>query len=81
MRTKKQIVIWICSLALLFSCVFSPTAFAVEEEQPSDQPVSEDVPSQKPESEEGIDEPVYGGVPDEPALSDSEQEPEKNIRR
>lgn len=76
MRTKKQIVIWICSLALLSSCVFSPTAFAVEEEQPSDQPVSEDVPSQKPESEEGIDEPVYGGVPDEPALSDSEQEPE-----
>ena len=50
MRTKKQVAIWICSLALLFSWIISPAAFAREGEQPSDQPVSEGVPSQKPEN-------------------------------
>ena len=79
MRTKKQVAIWICFLALLFSCMFSPAAFALEGEPPSDQSVSEGAPSQEPESEEGVDEPVDGDTPAEPPPSDPEQEPENNI--
>ena len=79
MRTKKQVAIWICFLALLFSCMFSPAAFALEGEPPSDQSVSEGAPSQEPESEEGVDEPVDGDTPAEPPPSDPEQEPKNNI--
>ena len=76
MRTKKQVAIWICSLALLVSWIASPAAFAQEGGPPSDQPVSESAPSQEPESEEDVDEPVDGDTPDEPPLSGPEQDPE-----
>ena len=73
---KKRVAIWICTLALLLSWIISPAAFALEGEQPSDQPVSEAAPSQEPESEEGVDEPVDGDTSDKPASSGQEQESE-----
>ena len=74
MRTKKQVAIWICSLALLVSWIASPAAFAQEGGSPSDQPVSESAPSQ--ETDESSEEtPVNEGAPDEvPASNDQEQE-------
>lgn len=74
MRTKKQVAIWICSLALLVSWIASPAAFAQEGDPPSDQPVSESVPYQ--ETDESSEEtPVNEGAPDEvPASNGQEQE-------
>ena len=51
MRTIKVFSIWICILALLVSYMFSTVAFATEGEQPSDQPVPEEMPSQEPEND------------------------------
>jgi len=82
MRTIKRSAIWICFLALLVSCMFSPAAFALEGEQPSDQPVPEGAPSQETDgNSEEI--PVNEGAPDEvPVPNDQEQEADEgNIER
>lgn len=73
MRTKKRLAIWICFLALLVSCVFSPAAFAQEGEQPSEQPASESAPSQETVETENEEDLTEADPPDDESAADPQE--------